>query len=94
MPRTRPMPAFDPATMPAPGVRVLPPALLPLTIVLAAARARISSWGVRTALENKAEEVVASDVRDTNIGRGLARHETALRLTAQHRPQIFAEAHP
>ena len=70
--------------------RVLPPALWPLTIVLAAARARISSWGVRIALENRAEEVVASDVRDRDIGRGLARHETALRLTAQHRDELGA----
>src|SRR5471030_1039609 len=72
------------------GVRVLPPALMPLTIVLAAARARISCWGVRIALEIKAEEVVASDVRDRGIGRRLARYKAALGLIAQHRDKLGA----
>src|SRR5450631_1680418 len=78
---------------PTRGVRVLPPpALLPLTIVLAAARARISSWGVRIALETKAEEVVGSGVIACNesIGRRPARYEAALGLIAQHRDELGA----
>src|SRR5882757_8764396 len=67
----------------------LPPAWLRLTIVLAAARRRISCWGNRIALEHKTEEVVAA-VRNGDIGCGHARYESALWLIAQHCDELGA----
>src|SRR5258708_8626895 len=75
--------------------RVLLPARLPLTIVLAAggARARIYRLRVPIALEiEEAEAVVARFVvvRNEDIGRGPARHEAALGLVVQHRDELGA----
>src|SRR5256886_13314951 len=72
--------------------RVLSPALLRLIIVLAAAPARIAGLGERlgVGLEKGAEAVVAPEVlvRNQDIDRGLARHEAALGLIAQHRDEL------
>src|SRR3984957_7669035 len=78
--------------------RVLPPGplhlrgLLHLTIVLAAAPARIDRLRVPAALEKEAEAVVALDAgaRNANIGRRPARHEAALGLVVQHRDELGA----
>src|SRR5213079_3218631 len=75
--------------------RVLLPARLPLTIILAAARARNASLGVPIALEieeAEAEAVVARFVaaRNEGIGRRPARHEAALGLVVQHRDELGA----
>ena len=60
--------------------RVLPQTRLLLLIVLAAAPAHIARFGVPIGLEKGAEVVVTPDVAARNeiIGRGLARHKTAL----------------
>src|SRR5258706_4975855 len=70
---------------------VLPQALLPLRIRLGAAPARICRLGLRIGLEKEAEEAVALNAaaRD-DIDRGLARHEAALRLSAQDRDELGA----
>src|SRR3954470_14685966 len=70
-------------------MKLPPPAWLRLTIVLGAARQRISCSGNRIALEHKTEEVVTA-VRNSEIGRGLARYESALRLIAQHCDELGA----
>src|SRR5260370_34718252 len=70
--------------------RVLPPALLPLTIILAAARARISRLGVRIALENEAEEVVAVAARNEDIGGRPARHKAAPGVVVHARDELRA----
>src|SRR6266404_8912636 len=68
--------------VPAAACRVLPPALLHLMIVLAAAPPRIAGLRVRIALEKEAEAAVAPGVaaRNGDIDRRPARHEAALGL--------------
>src|SRR5437879_5545392 len=73
--------------------RVLPPARLDRTIVLAAAATHIAGLGVPIALEiEETETVVALDVvaRNEDISRRPARYKAALGLITQHRDELGA----
>jgi hypothetical protein len=76
---------------PAQTCRILPPVPLQL-IILAAAPSRIASLEVPIGLEKGPRAVVAPEAvaRNGDIGRGLARHEAALRLVVQHRDELGA----